>query len=75
MPEMTTVQSTKVFQLGYDKQAKALYVRFTPSKRWPAGRVGVVQGVSPDEADDLASAPSIGQAWNLSFKNRPLTYL
>jgi hypothetical protein len=69
MPEMKTVQSTKVFQLGYDEAAKALYVRFTPSKKHPAGRVAVYHGVPPETADAFANAPSIGQAFDISIKD------
>lgn len=76
MPEMKTVQSSMIWQVGYDEQSKALYVRFTPSKKYPAGRVGVAQGVPPETAEDLLSAPSIGQAWNISIRDIfPLTYL
>ena len=75
MPQMQTVQSSMIWQLGYDAEGKALYVRFTPSKKHPAGRLAVMPGVMPQDADDLINAPSIGQAWHLSFKSRPLTYL
>ena len=68
MPEMKTVQSSRVFQIGYDDKAQALYVRFTPSKRWPAGRVAVYQGVPPATAADIVNAPSIGQAMDVSVK-------
>lgn len=68
MPEMKTVQSSRVFQMGYDEQQKALYVRFTPSKRWPAGRVAIYHGVPPETADAVVNAPSIGQAMDISIK-------
>lgn len=76
IPAMKTVQSTRVFQLGYDEKARTLYVRFTPSKRWPAGRVAVYQGVPPETAADIVSAPSIGQALDVSIKGIfPFSYL
>ena len=62
MPEMKTVDSTRVWQIGYDAENKSLYMRFTPSKRWPAGRVAVYHNVPPETAEAVVSAPSIGQA-------------
>lgn len=76
MPAMTTVQSSKVFQMGYDAETKALYVRYTPSKKYPAGRMAVFQGVPPQTADEVINAPSIGQAMGISIEGIfPHTYL
>lgn len=76
MPQMKTVQSTKVFQMGYDAESRALYVRYTPSKKYPGGRVAVYQGVPPQTADDVLSAPSIGQALGMSIEGIfPHSYL
>jgi len=59
---MRIVQSSKVFQLGYDDKEQALYVRFVPSKSHPAGRVAVYRGVPPDVAEQVEGAPSVGTA-------------
>lgn len=76
MPQMTTVQSTKVFQMGYDEKEQQLYVRYTPSKKYPGGRVAVYQGVPATTAADVMNAPSIGQAMGLSIEGVfPHSYL
>ena len=76
MPAMKTVNSTRVWQIGYDAEAKTLYMRFTPSKRWPGGRVAVYQGVPPETAAAIVSAPSIGQEMDTSLKGIfPFSYL
>lgn len=62
MPAMKTVQSSKVFQLGYDADQSTLYVRFSPTKHHPAGRVAVYSGVPQQVADQVEGAPSIGTA-------------
>jgi hypothetical protein len=76
MPQMKTVQSTKVFQMGYDEKEQTLYVRYTPSKKYPGGRVAVYQGVPPLTAEEIASAPSVGQALASSVEGiYPHTYV
>jgi KTSC domain len=62
MPKLQTVSSTKVFQIGYDAEDKTLYVRFTPTKHHPAGRIAAYSGVSQQDAERVASADSIGGA-------------
>lgn len=76
MPQMKSVSSTRVWQIGYDAENKALYMRFTPSKRWPAGRVAVYHGVPPETATAIIEAPSIGQEMDTSLKGIfPFSYL
>lgn len=76
MPPMKTVSSTKVFQLGYDDKDKALYVRFTPTKHHPAGRIAVYSGVPPQDAERVASAASVGGALKDFIEDvYPFTYL
>jgi hypothetical protein len=62
MPPMKNVDSSKVFQLGYDEKEQALYVRFVPNRSHPAGRVAIYSGVPQQTADQITNAPSIGGA-------------
>jgi hypothetical protein len=62
MPEMKTVSSSHVWQLGYDEEAAELHVRFQPTVKNPAGEVVIYQGVDPQTYERVASSDSIGRA-------------
>lgn len=62
LPEMRDVQSSKVWQLGYDDKERVLYVRFVPNRKYPAGRVAIYRGVPPDVAQRVENATSVGSA-------------
>ena len=66
--EMKTVQSSAVWQIGYDADTNDLHVRFIPAVKHPAGRLVIYHGVPPDVAQDVIDAPSVGIALNQSIK-------
>jgi len=63
MPQMQTVSSSNVAELGYDSEGQDAYVRFL------SGSLYKYKGVPQNEFDALLSAPSIGAYLNRNFKN------
>jgi hypothetical protein len=68
MPEMKQVQSSHVWEIGYD--GYALTVRYWPSVNHPAGRVVSYQGVDEKTAEAVMTAPSIGSALHSMIKGK-----
>lgn len=60
--EMREVYSSHVDSIGYDPEKHELIVR------WAKGKVSAYEGVTPDHAEQIMNAPSIGQALNESIK-------
>ena len=74
MPEMTQVNSSHVWEIGYDADTATLHVRFAPSVKHPAGRL-VVYGdeespIDPETASQVMTALSVGGALNDLIKGR-----
>jgi hypothetical protein len=70
MPQMKSIYSSHIDEIGYDAETRRLFVRFK------TGRVGVYAGVSAVTAAEVMSAPSIGQALHSSVRGEhEFTYL
>lgn len=69
MPEMRKVNSSHVWQIGYDPDAAILHVRYHPSVAHPAGRLVEYLDVDQKTADRVMTAPSIGTALHTFVKN------
>jgi hypothetical protein len=68
MPQMQRVESSHVWEVGYE--GGDLHVRYWPSVKHPEGRLVRYVGVDQKTADDVMAAPSIGQALHLFVKGR-----
>jgi KTSC domain len=76
MPEMLYVYSSHIVSIGYDSDAEQFHVRYAPDLEHPAGRVAVYHNVSPEAADDITSAPSVGSAVRAHLRDqKPFHYL
>lgn len=62
-PEMHSVSSSNVAELGYDENSQQLYVRFVSGSLYRYSNVPVY------EYEALDNAPSIGSYLNRNFKN------
>jgi len=62
-PEMHTVSSSNVSELGYDQENQIVYVRFLN------GTLYSYSNVPEYEYNALENAPSIGSYLNRNFKN------
>lgn len=56
MPEMRHVYSSHVASIGYDPDSSELHVTYQN------GKTSVYESVPPGKADQVMSAPSIGEA-------------
>lgn len=63
VPEMKSVSSSNVAELGYDQLEQIVYVRFLN------GTLYIYKGVSQTEYDALLNAPSIGSYLHKNYKN------
>lgn len=54
-PEMRQVYSSHIASIGYDAEAMALHVEYS------SGKTAAYEGVPPDVAESVLSAPSIGE--------------
>jgi hypothetical protein len=63
LPEMITVQSSNVAQIGYDETNQYVYVRFLNNSLY------VYKGVPRQEFEALKNATSIGSYLHRNFKN------
>lgn len=61
-PEMKSVFSTMVSEIGYDEDTAELYVT------WPKGKTSVYSGVPADVAHTVMNSWSVGQAINSEIK-------
>jgi len=68
MPEMTRVQSSHVWDVGYEEGV--LHVRYQPSVKHPAGQLVQYLGVDQKTADAVMSAPSVGAALHDMIKGK-----
>lgn len=62
-PQMQSVSSSNVAELGYDDVNQIVYVRFLN------GSVYIYKGVPQSEYDGLLNAPSIGSYLHRNYKN------
>ncbi len=62
-PDMHSVSSSNVAELGYDEENQIVYVRFLN------GSLYIYKEVSPIEYDNLFNAPSIGSYLHRYYKN------
>lgn len=62
-PDMQTVSSSNIVELGYDSESQNVYVRFL------SGSLYVYKGVPQNEYEGLLNAPSIGAYLNRNYKN------
>jgi len=63
IPEMTSVSSSNISEIGYDDATQEVYVRFLN------GSLYVYKGVPQFEFDGLLNAPSIGSYLHRNYKN------
>ena len=63
MVDMTPVASSNVAQIGYDEEAKELYVEFHNGSTYK------YLDVPPAKYDSLKHAPSVGSYLNKQIKN------
>jgi hypothetical protein len=63
MPDMISVSSSNVAEIGYDSSTQIVYVRFVDGKMY------VYKGVPVLEFENLKNAPSIGSYLHRNFKN------
>lgn len=63
LPEMTTVSSSNIHEIGYDEQNQQVYVRFLN------GSLYVYKGVPLYEFENLRDAPSLGSYLHRNYKN------
>lgn len=62
--EMRSVFSSNVQAIGYDPDTQQFHVA------WKSGKTSVYTQVDPAAANDVMTAPSIGQAINATLKGR-----
>lgn len=62
-PEMFPVSSSNIASVGYDADSNTVYVAFLN------GSTYAYKGVSPQEFENLKTAPSVGSYLNRNFKN------
>lgn len=62
--EMRSVFSSNVSAIGYDPDTQRFHVK------WQSGKTSEYAGVDPAAANDVFTAPSIGQAINRVLKGR-----
>ncbi len=67
---MQKVLSSFVISIGYDDAAQELHVRYAPTVKNPAGDLVVYGQVEPETANDIMSAPSIGQALHSDIRGK-----
>ena len=60
--EMRRVNSSHVWQIGYDPDTRTMAVRYIPSVKHPAGRLVEYLDVDPQTWTRINSAPSVGSA-------------
>jgi hypothetical protein len=60
--QLTRVQSSHVWEVGYDPETQVLAVRYHASVKHPAGRVVEYHGVDEKTAASVIEAPSVGSA-------------
>lgn len=76
MVEMFYVYSSHVVAMGYDQDKAEFHVLFAPSIKHPGGRTVVYSEVTPDQAQDILTAPSAGQAVRNNLRDsKPFRYL
>ena len=56
------VYSSNVSTIGYDAETQEMYVSWTKGKR------SIYSGVPESVAEEIATAPSVGQALNMNIK-------
>ncbi len=59
---MKEVVSSHIWEVGYDPDGEVFSVRYIPSVRNPEGRLVEFIGVDAKTAEQVLSAPSVGQA-------------
>lgn len=57
-----SVFSSNVSEIGFDDEKHELLVT------WNSGKVSAYEGVTEEKADEIARAPSVGQALNMEIK-------
>src|SRR6266576_796226 len=62
LAEMKEVVSSHIWQIGYDPDSEALTIRYIPSVSNPEGKVIEYIRVDAKTAEQVLSAPSVGQA-------------
>jgi KTSC domain len=67
---MTRVESSHVWEIGYDAEDNTLHVRYWPSVACPEGRLVRYLGVDQKTADAVMNAPSIGSALHAMVKGK-----
>lgn len=68
--QMRRVFSSHVMEIGYDDETAALVVRYYPTEKDPLGKVVQYDGVDPETADGVTSAPSVGTALHLQIRGK-----
>jgi len=63
MPDMISVSSSNVAEIGYDSSTQTVYVRFVDGKMY------IYKGVPVIEFENLKNSPSIGSYLHRNFKN------
>jgi hypothetical protein len=63
IPEMTSVSSSNVAEIGYDSAIQTVFVRFLDN------RLYIYKNVPEGEYQGLLNAPSIGSYLHRNFKN------
>ncbi len=62
-PEMKSVSSSNVSEVGYNEETQEVYVRFLN------GSLYIYKGVPKHEYEGLLNAPSVGSYLHRNFKN------
>lgn len=63
MPDMISVSSSNVAELGYDIENQIVYIRFLNHTLY------IYKGVPEPEFEKLKNAPSVGSYLHRNFKN------
>ena len=63
LPEMKSVSSSNVSEVGYDEKNQVVYVRFHNSALY------IYKGVPQYDYDGLLNAPSVGSYLHRNYKN------
>lgn len=63
LPELISVESSNVEEIGYDEETQTAYVRYLN------GGLYIYKGVPLLEFENLRNAPSIGSYLHRNFKN------
>jgi hypothetical protein len=71
MPQLMPVTSSRIAEIGYDEDAFALYVRFPPTRKAPAGKVYRYGHVSEELFHDFQSAESLGTFFGQHLLKNP----